>query len=230
MVAEILEGLRQAALLIASGDPEVLQITARSIEVSGLATALATCWGLPIGLAVGMSEFRGKRLVKGVFNALLGMPAVALGLILYLLLSRSGPFGFLHLLYSPLGIAVGQSILVTPIVVSFTLSAIEALDPQIKDLVKTLGAGDFQASIIMCKEARQGIILAIASSFNRAIAELGIALMIGGNIKNLTRVLTTAIALGTDRGEVVLSIALAIILMSIVFTLNLALNLVQRRG
>ena len=166
----------------------------------------------------------------GFFNALMGMPTVALGLILYLLFSKTGPLGPLHLLYNPLGIMVGQAILVTPIVVSFTVGAIEALDPEVRLLAKTLGASKIQESLTVIREAGRGVVLALAASFNRAVAELGVALMVGGNIRGITRVLTTAIALETVRGEIELGIALTIVLLLIVFTLNLALNILQRKG
>lgn len=220
------EGLMQAILLMA--DPAVMEITLRSIQVSGVATLIATLCGLPLGVVIGLTQFKGKRLVKAFFNALLGVPTVALGLILYLFFSRSGPLGFLRLLYNPLGIIIGQALLVVPIAISLTLNSIEALDPQIKDLAKTLGASRLQVSLTLCREARGGILLAVIASFNKAIAELGVALMIGGNIKGLTRVLTTAIALETAKGEIAISIALTIILLSIVFALNLAVNLLQK--
>ncbi|MEM1538240.1 MAG: ABC transporter permease [Candidatus Nezhaarchaeales archaeon] len=220
------EGLMQAILLMA--DPAVMEITLRSIQVSGVATLIATLCGLPLGVVIGLTQFKGKRLVKAFFNALLGVPTVALGLILYLFFSRSGPLGFLRLLYNPLGIIIGQALLVVPIAISLTLNSIEALDPQIKDLAKTLGASRLQVSLTLCREAKGGILLAVIASFNKAIAELGVALMIGGNIKGLTRVLTTAIALETAKGEIAISIALTIILLSIVFALNLAVNLLQK--
>ncbi len=209
---------------------ELFEITLRSIQVSGGATLLAAAVGLPISLTLTFKEFKGKPFLIGFFNALMGMPTVALGLILYLLFSKTGPLGPLHLLYNPLGIMVGQAILVTPIVVSFTVGAIEALDPEVRLLAKTLGASKIQESLTVIREAGRGVVLALAASFNRAVAELGVALMVGGNIRGITRVLTTAIALETVRGEIELGIALTIVLLLIVFTLNLALNILQRKG
>jgi len=219
---------RQALDLILSGDPEVLSITLRSLYVSGLATMLSCMWGLPLSVALGLSSFPGKKLIRGFFNALLGIPTVALGLVLYLLLSKSGPLGIFHLLYTPLGISVGQSILITPIVVSFASSAVESTDVELRDLARTLGASSFQTSSVMLRESLWGIVLAVIASFNRAIAELGIAMMVGGNIRYVTRVLTTSIALETARGEVALSIALAIILMAIVFSITVAIGSARR--
>ncbi|MCP8304705.1 MAG: ABC transporter permease [archaeon] len=229
MASEILEVLIEALELVFSGDPTFLEITTRSILISGTATLLSALWGAPIGMILGLKKFRGKTLLKSLFNALLGIPTVALGLILYLFLSRSGPLGFLQILYTPVGIIIGQSILITPITVSFVTSAIESVDPEIRDLARTLGASETQASITVLGESSGGFLLAVIASFNRAIAELGVALMIGGNIKGITRVLTTTIALETTRGEVVLAIALAIILLTIVSVLSLSINLIQRR-
>jgi len=229
MSFEILEGLFEALNLIFSGNPTLYDITTRSILISGTATLLSVVWGAPLAIILGLRKFRGKTIIKSLFNALLGVPTVALGLILYLLLSRSGPLGFLDILYAPIGIIIGQAILITPITVSFITSAIESVDPEIRDLARTLGASETRASISVVEESSSGFLLAIIASFNRAIAELGVALMVGGNIKGITRVLTTTIALETSRGEVVLAIALTIILLSIVIVVSFLINFIQRR-
>jgi tungstate transport system permease protein len=208
---------------------DLFEITVRSIAVSGSATLLAGLWGIPLGIFIGLKKFYGRSLAKGFFNAMLGMPTVSLGLILYLLFSRAGSLGFLHLLYTPTAVILGQSILITPIIVSFVASAIESVDPEIRDLAKTLGASETQASITVLGESMSGVLLAVIASFNRAISELGVALMLGGNLRNLTRVMTTAISLETARGELELGISLTLILLSIVFVLNFLTNLVQRR-
>jgi len=208
---------------------DLFEITVRSIAVSGSATLLAGLWGIPLGIFIGLKKFYGRSLAKGFFNAMLGMPTVSLGLILYLLFSRAGSLGFLHLLYTPFAVILGQSILITPIIVSFVASAIESVDPEIRDLAKTLGASETQASITVLSESMSGVLLAVIASFNRAISELGVALMLGGNLRNLTRVMTTAISLETARGELDLGISLTVILLSIVFVLNFLTNLVQRR-
>lgn len=223
-----IEAIHQAIILIWSGDPEVFSITIRSLYVSGLATLLSCLWGLPIALGLALSSFRGKRLIRGFFNAMLGVPTVALGLIFYLLLSKSGPLGIFRLLYTPLGISIGQSLLITPIVVSFASSAIESTDVKVRDLARTLGASRFQTDLAVMHESAWGIILAIVASFSRAFAELGVAMMIGGNIRYVTRVLTTSIALETARGEIAFSIALTIILMIIVFSLTFIINFLRR--
>jgi tungstate transport system permease protein len=209
---------------------DIIEITVRALVVSGSATILAALWGLPIGILLGLKRFSVRPIAKGFFNAMLGMPTVSLGLILYLIFSRSGPLGFLHLMYTPLSIIIGQAILITPITVSFITSTIESVDPEIRDLAKTLGASEAQASVAVLRESINGIFLAIIASFNRAISELGVALMLGGNIRGVTRVLTTSIALETTRGELAQGMALTAVLLSIVFTLNTLVNLVQRRG
>jgi tungstate transport system permease protein len=226
---EIIEGLVKALELIISGDPTVIEITARSVLVSGSATLLSVLWGIPMAAVLGLYRFRGMLILRGIFNALLGIPTVTLGLILYLFLSKSGPLGFLGVLYDPFGMIAGQAILVTPIIVSFAANAIESVDPKIRDLAKTLGASEFEASIAVLKESLSGVFLAITASFNRAIAELGVALMIGGNISGRTSVLTTTIALETNKGNISLGIALAIILLIMVSAFSLAINLIQKR-
>jgi len=229
MFGEILEGFRKAIELIISVDPTVVQITLRSIYISGTATLLSALWSLPLGIIIGLRGFPGKNLVKSIFNALIGVPTVALGLVVYLILSKQGLLGFLHLLYSPLAIMIGQALLITPIMVSLIASAVEAVDPQIIDLAKTLGASELEASVAVLNESKDGVLLAIISGFNRAIAELGIALMLGGNIVGWTRVLTTTIALETGRGNLTIAIALSIILLLIVSAVSTLTNLIRRR-
>ena len=207
----------------------IFQITVRSLQISGTATLLSVLWSLPLGIIVGMKSFPGKQLTKGVFNALLGMPTVALGLILYLLFSRTGQLGFLHLFPSSQAIIIGQAILVTPILVSLTISAVESVDPEIKDLAKTLGASEAEASLTVLREAGGGVVLAVIASFNRAIAELGVALAVGANLRGSTQVLTTVIAMEVNRGNLENSIQLMVILLAIVFSITLVTNFLQRR-
>ncbi len=208
---------------------EIIEITLRSLYVSGTATLLSAVWSLPLGLTIGIKDFYGRHFVKRVFNAFLGMPTVVLGLVLFLLIRHAGPFGFLNLLFTPLAIIVGQAILITPIMVSFITSAVESIDPEIRDLAKTLGATEIQASLAVLKEAAGGTLLAFIASFNRAIAEMGVAYMVGGSIPGVTMVLTTAIALQRDMANIELGLVLATILLSIVFAINLALNIIQKR-
>lgn len=223
----LFEGIREAIRLIITIDSTVLEITLRSIHTASLATVLATTVGLPISVIITMKEFRGKKALRFLFNAMVGIPTVTLGLFLFILFSRSGPLGGLHLLYTIRGMAIGQGVLILPITVSFIVSAIESKERELRDLVRTLGASEFQTSVAILREAYSGVSLAIVSSFNRAFAELGIATMIGANITGLTRVLTTAIALETNKGELGLSFALSFILLLMVLVLNYVITLLR---
>jgi len=226
----IIEGIVKAIELITSGNPEVLEITLRTLYVSSVGTALSAAYSVPLGAAIGLKKIRGHQILKGIFNGLIGLPTVTLGLLLYLFFSHSGPLGILNLLYTTSGIAIGQAILITPVIVSFTSSAVEAVDPEFRELARTLGASRLGETLTILSEAKNGVILAVMAAFNRGIGELGVALMVGGNIRGFTRVLTTTISLETARGEIPLSIALAIILLAIVLTLSLAINLIRRRA
>jgi len=230
-------GLVEALRLIVTGDPLLVEITLRTLQVSFYAILLASIVGVPIGVFVGMREFRGKKLVKTISATLIGVPTVSLGLLLFLLLVRNGPFGYLGLLYTVQGISIGEALLVIPLVVSFTTSAVESKDIRLRDLARTLGASEVDTSIVIVREALEPIVLAVVAAFNRAFSELGIAMMIGGNIDGYTRVLTTAISLQTNLGEIPLSIALSIVLMMVVFTLTVVtrniddlINIFRRRS
>ena len=223
----ISEGISEALRLILTMDRTVIEITFRSLTIASLATLLSTLIGLPLSLVITMKEFPGKNTLKFIFNSLVGIPTVTLGLFLYTLLSRSGPLGSMELLYTVRGIALGQAILILPITVSFIISALESKDEELRDLTRTLGASELETSIAVLREAYSGVSLALVSSFNRAFAELGIATMLGANISGLTRVLTTAIALETSKGELGLSFALSFILLLVVLFLNYVIRLLQ---
>jgi tungstate transport system permease protein len=228
LTSTIADGIIKALQLLLSLDPALYSIVLRSLYISGLATAMATLWSLPIAVVLGLKNIPGKRFIRASFNAFLGIPTVVLGLVLFLLLSRSGPLGMFGLLFTPLAISIGQAILITPIIVSFITSAIESINLELRDLARTLGSTEVQASTAILREASGGVTLAIIAGFNRAFAELGVAMMLGGNIHGLTRILTTAIALETARGEIEFSIALGIILVSIVYALSIILNYLRR--
>ncbi len=230
----IFNGICGAIDLILSANPDVAEIAARSVRVSGIATLMASTWSLPAGLVIGLYSFRGKSLLKSLFNGMLGIPTVVLGLILYLFLVPSGPLGFLGLIYTEMGISFGQALLITPIIVSFVTTSIESVEKEVRELAKTLGAGRFEASMAVMREAMSGVVLSIIAAFNRAVAELGVAIMIGGNVfvrgsALNTRVLTTAIQMYTSRGDIEMAIALGIILLLIVFMVSTILNFLQSR-
>jgi tungstate transport system permease protein len=216
----IVDGAIQGARLILTVNAEVVQITVRSLETAAAATGMAALVGMPIGVVLGLGRFRGRGFLKTLFSALVGVPTVTLGLFLFVLFSRSGPLGYLDLLYTVPGIAIGEAVLVIPLIISFVASAVEAKDVGVRDLARTLGASEYESSLAVLREAWSGVTLAIVSSFNRAFAELGIAMMIGANIEGLTRVLTTAISLQTNMGELGLAFALSYILLIVVLTLN----------
>lgn len=220
-MVDILGGIAKAFQLIITGDPTLYGIVSRTLFFSGIAVILAMLWGTPIAMLISLRDFRGKTIIKGFFNSLIGIPTVVLGLVLFIIFSNGGPLGFLGLLYTPAAIILGEAMLVTPILISIMVTAIEAVDPEIMNLAKTLGASESQASIAVLKEAVNGVLLSNIASFNRAIAELGVALLVGGNIAGLTDVLTTAISRYTARGELDFAIALGILLMIIVFGINM---------
>jgi tungstate transport system permease protein len=224
----IIPAIQKAIELLSSGDPEVYATVYRTIYVAGLGTLLACLWSIPIAVVLGLYNFRGKWVIKGIFNALIGIPTVALGLLLFLFWSRQGEFGFLNLLYTLNGIAIGQSILVTPIIVSFTANALGNSDIQLRDLAKTLGASSFRTNLTLVRESFWSLILSITAAFNRGFGELGIATIIGGSLAGETRVLTTSIALDLNRGFFDVAMAYGIILITIVLALALVVSLLER--
>ena len=230
-MVDILNEIVEALQLIVTGNPEILGIVSRSLLFSGTAVILAILWGTPLAMLIAMKDFRGKTVIKTFLNTLIGLPTVVLGLILFLIFSRGGPLGFLGLLYTPAAIMIGQAILITPILVSIGVSAIESVDPEIMSLSKTLGASESQAQIAVLKEAASGIILSDLASFNRAIGELGVVLIVGGNIRGggiRTDVLTTSISRDTAIGELGLAIALGILLVLILFTINIIVVVLRK--
>jgi tungstate transport system permease protein len=224
----IIQAFQKAFELIFSGNPEVYATVYRSLYVTGLGTLLACLWSIPIAIVLGLYSFRGKWIIKGIFNALIGVPTVALGLLLYLLFSKYGELGFLGLLYTVNGIAIGQAILLTPIIVSFTSSALGAADVQVRELARTLGASSLRTNLAIMRETVWSMVLAVTAAFNRGFGELGIAMIVGGNIFQETRVLTTSIAVETNLGQFDVAMAYGIILMSIVIAVTLAVNLVEK--
>lgn len=223
-MGDVINGVIKAFQLIFSGNPEVYGVLYRSLLFSGTAVILAILWGTPLSMLIAMKEFRGKTVIKTALNTLIGLPTVVLGLVLYLIFSRGGPLGILGLLYTPAAIIIGQAILITPVLTSIGVSAIESVDPEVMSLAQTLGASESQAQVAVLKEALNGIVLSYLASFNRAIGELGVVLLVGGNIEgagNKTSVMTSAISRYTQIGDVDLAIALGILLLLILFTINI---------
>lgn len=225
-MSEIATGITQAIYLIVTLNPDVLHIAALSVYVSLAATLLAACISIPLGGLIHFREFHGKQTLILIIQTLYSVPTVVVGLILYLLLSRSGPLGFFGLLFTPEGMILGQMVLIIPITTGLVISALSGVDRNISDTLVSLGATEFQGIVQIVKEARLAILSAVILAFGRAISEVGVAMMIGGNIAGQTRVLTTAIALQTGMGEFGLSIALGIILLAIALVIVVAMNLI----
>jgi tungstate transport system permease protein len=201
-----------------------------SLKVSGTALIISTVLGLPVGAITGLKKFSGRGILMTILNTSMGLPPVVVGLFVYLLLSRRGPLGFMALLYSPSAMIIAQSILAFPIVAALSHSAIIKIDPLIKRASLTLGATPFQVTTAMVREARYGIMAGIIAALGRVMAEVGAIIIVGGNIAGYTRVMTTTIALETDKGNFELALALGIILLMISFVINMALYFIQRKG
>ena len=226
---EISAGFIRALQLIVTLDPQVVEITARSLSISLTSVFIASLIDIPIGGIIQFHNFRGKRALINLIQTFYSLPTVTVGLLVFLLLSRSGPIGSLGLLFSPGGMIIGQTILITPIMIGLTVSALGGVSVQIRETAVSLGATDFQVIFTIMKEAKAAVIAAILLGFGRALSEVGVAMMIGGNIRGYTRVLTTAISLETSMGDLELSMALGIILISISLAVNLLLNRIQGR-
>jgi tungstate transport system permease protein len=226
----IFEGFLQAFYLIIHFDPELFGIIALSLKVSGIALLIASSIGIPAGSFLGLKNFRGRGLLISLSNTFMGLPPVVVGLFVYLLLSRKGPLGFMALLYTPSAMITAQTILVFPIVTSLCHSAIISVDPIIRQAARTLGATPFQAALTIIREARYGMYSGIIAGLGRAMGEVGAILIVGGNIAGHTRVMTTTIALETDKGNFELALALGIILITLSLSINICLHLIQKKG
>ncbi len=224
-----LEGISKAFGLILSSDPEILRITVLSLEVSMVATLVGAALGMPLGFLISSRSFHGRSLVVAIINTFMGVPPVVVGLVVYLLLSSSGPLGFLRILYTPQAMILAQALLTFPVVCGLTISSILALDPSLKETLKSLSAPRLWEAAILLKEIRVGLITALIAAFGAAISEVGAIMMVGGNILGYTRALTTAIMLYTNTGEFALAIALGIILLILSFAVNLTLTIIQMK-
>jgi tungstate transport system permease protein len=225
-VDDIIQGVLQATDLIVTLNPGVMQIALLSLYISLSATVIAALISIPAGGFIHFHEFSGKRALIVLIQTLYSVPTVVVGLLLYLLISRSGPLGFLGLLFTPEGMILGQTVLIIPIMMGLVISALSGVDKSISDTLVALGATGFQKTLEIVKEARFAILSAVVLGFGRAIAEVGVAMMIGGNIRGFTRVLTTAITLETGMGEFGFSIALGIILLIIALIVVVTLNII----
>jgi len=226
---EIWDGLTKAIELLISLDSELMEIAGRSLRISGTSCLLASLICLPLGSLIHFHHFPGKRALINIIQTLFSVPTVLVGLFVLVLFSRAGPLGELGILFTPPVMVVGQMILITPLLLGLTISALSGVSREIVDTATSLGASGFQTVWLVLREARYAVLAAVIMGFGRAISEVGCALMIGGNIRGATRVITTAIALETSKGELALAIALGIILLFLALIINIVLNRLQQR-
>ncbi|OGL49231.1 MAG: ABC transporter permease [Candidatus Schekmanbacteria bacterium RIFCSPHIGHO2_02_FULL_38_11] len=225
----ISEGFLTAIKLIISFDSDVYEVVFLSLRVSIIAAILSSLVGMPLGFLIATKEFRGKKITITVFNTLMALPTVVVGLFVYSLISRKGPLGVLDLLFTPRAIIIGEFILATPIIIALSISAIQGIDSRVKATAMTLGANPFQVAMAIVSEARFAILAAIIAGYGRVIAELGSALMLGGNIKGYTRTMATAIGLETSKGEFGFALAIGFILLIVAFSINISLQYIQQK-
>jgi len=225
----ILEGFLEAVRLLLSGDSEVLAVTWLSIKISGLATLLSLTVGIGAGTTLALAEFPGKRLVVALVNTGMGLPPVVVGLFVTIFLWRNGPFGHLELLYTPAAMVIAQGIIATPIVTGISLAAIQSLPANLRLQILALGASRSQIITLLVREARLPLLAAVMAGFGGVISEVGASIMVGGNIKGQTRVLTTATVMESGKGNFDTAIALSIILLALTFLVNLMLTMVQQK-
>lgn len=224
----LFEGIREALRLILTRDPEVVRIALVSLRIATVSTLLAACTGIPLGFLIATRAFRGKRCVVTTLNTLFALPTVVVGLTVYAFLSRMGPLGSFSLLFTPVAIIIGQFILAFPIVSALSMAAVATTDPRAGETARALGASERQVAIATLRESRTAILAAVIAGFGRVFGEVGVSMMLGGNIRFYTRTITTAIALETGRGEFALAIALGIILLSVALAINILLQNVKQ--
>jgi tungstate transport system permease protein len=225
----IFEGIKKAFWLLVSFDPEVLGITLLSIKVSGSATLISLVIGISVGASVALTRFPGRRIVVSLINTGMALPPVVVGLFVTISLWRNGPLGFMGILYTPLAMIIAQAVIATPIVTGITLAAVQQLPTKLRLQILALGATRFQMLWILIKEAKLSLLAAVMAGFGGVISEVGASIMVGGNIKGYSRVLTTATVMETGRGNFDVAIALSIILLLLAYLINLLLTQIQQR-
>lgn len=226
----MVEGLQRGIELILSGDPDVVDITALSIRIAALSTLLACVIGVPAGFVVGTTRFWGRRAAITALNTALAFPTVVIGVVIWGLLARQGPFGGTGLLYTWWAIVIAEVILAAPIAAALTAAAVQGIDPRVRRTALTLGASPLRAHLAVARAARFALLTAVIVAFGRVLAEVGAAMIVGGNIRHYTRTLTTAVALATSQGDFALAAALGLILLALALTVNVLLQLFQGRG
>ena len=228
-MVELWHGLLRAVELIITFDPEVMQIAGRSLRIALTSAVIASVICIPVASIIHFNEFRGKRFLVSLIQTFYSIPTVAIGLFVFVFISSAGPLGFLGIIFTPAAIVVGQVLLITPILLGLTISALRGVDRTILDTARSLGASQMQMMVLTIREARFAVMAAVIMGFGRAISEVGISLMIGGNIRGATRVITTAISLETSKGDLEFALALGIILIFIALVVNIVMNRIQQR-
>ena len=226
----ILDGLKEAVRLLITLDPDVIDITLRTLQVTVIATIISVLIGIPIGTVLALTQFFGRGLLVSIVNFGMGLPPVVVGLVTWLCLTRYGPLGVLGLLYTPTAIIIAQAIIASPIVAGFSLAAIQSVDPKMRLQLLAFGATRLQYLMLLIWEARLGILAAIIAGFGGVISEVGASMMVGGNIRGYTRVLTTATVLEVSKGKFELATALSVILLTVTFCIMASLSHLQQRG
>jgi len=224
---DLTAGFVQAIQLILAGDPALLEVIFLSLQVTGAALLISTLVGIPIGAWLGLKPFLGRRLIMALLYTGMGFPPVVVGLFVYLILSRSGPLGFLGWLFTPKAMIVAQTIISFPLVAGFTMAAVMSVDPNLRQQLQSLGATEWQATLAILTEVRLGVVVSVIAGFGSIISEVGAVMLVGGNIQSKTRVLTTAIVLETRKGNFDLAMALGIVLLGLSFMANLAMLRLQ---
>lgn len=224
------QGLSEALRLLGSGNPDVYQVIFRTVQVSGTATIIGMIIGLPLGTFLALASFPGRKLVVSIINFGMGLPPVVVGLWVWLTLSRYGPLGILELLYTPTAMIIAQVIIAAPIITGFTIAAIQSLNPKIRLQILALGASKFQLLWLLLREARLGLLAAVIGGFGGAVSEVGASMMVGGNLKGSTMVLTTTTVLEVNKGYWEIATAFSIILLLLAFGVTVVLTTAQQRG
>ncbi|MBM7865172.1 ABC transporter permease subunit [Heliobacterium gestii] len=224
----IFDGIGQAIRLLIQGDGEVWSVTWLTLKVSGLATLISVLIGVPLGLLLAQSRFPGKAVVVSLVNTGMGLPPVVVGLFVTILLWRSGPLGMLGLLYTPAAMILAQAVIASPIVMGLTFAAVEQLDPNLRLQILSLGATRWQVYWRLIQEARLSILAAVIAGFGGVVSEVGASMMVGGNVKGLTRVLTTATVMEVSKGNLDVAIALSLILLGLAYGVTLILTVIQQ--
>lgn len=225
----ILEGIYKAFYLLVTLDPEVMGVTLLSLQISGTATLISLLVGISVGTTVALAEFPGRKFVVSLINTGMGLPPVVVGLFVTIFLWRNGPLGFLEILYTPAAMILAQAVIATPIVMGITLAAVQALPKNLRLQILALGATRIQMVWILVKEAKLPLLAGVMAGFGGVISEVGASIMVGGNIKGYSRVLTTATVMETSRGNFDIAIALGIILLLLAYLINLVLTHIQQR-